>query len=166
MEEETTELDKAIQQHITVKTPSQIARMVGVTPEEVIRRAGEMKEEVDALTIQQNIYFLTTRLNQIAVQAQEDAQSAMNAKDKGGLYSAAVGAIRESLKQLNLVEKRNDEAVDALNHKRMLEILRLFDVVVSRGVKELVATHGLDEDETLAVFQNKIVESAREIDGA
>lgn len=166
MEEDTTELDKAIQQYITVKTPSQIAQIVGTTPEEVIRRAGEMKEEVDALTIQQSIYFLTTRLNQIAIQAQTDAQNAKEARDKGGLYSAAVGAIRESLKQLNLVEKKNDQAVELLNHKRMLEILRLFDTVVSKGVKELVATHGLDEDKTLAVFQDKIVESARAIDGA
>lgn len=164
MEEETTELDKAIQQHITVKTPSQIARMVGVTPEEVIRRAGEMKEEIDALTIEEQITFLMQRLNRIAASAERDAEQALESRDRGALYSAATGAIKESLKQAQILKKEHSGAVVELNNKRMREILRLFDVVVQRGVEQIAEEHELDSTELMAVFQGHIVEAAREIE--
>lgn len=164
MEEDTTELDKAIQQYITVKTPSQIAQIVGTSAEEVIHRAREMKDEIDAITLEEQITFLTHRLNQIAVDAQNDAKNAQDARDKGGLYSAAVGAIRESLKQANTLKKENSNAVAELNQKRLREILRLFDVVVQRGVEQIAQEKDLDPAELMGVFQGHIVEAAKEIE--
>ena len=163
MDERETELDKAIQQYITVKTPSEIANIVGVTPEEVIHRAREMRDEIDAISIEEQITFLMFRLNRIAADAEKDAHNA-GPRDKGGLYSAAVGAIRESLKQINTLKKENAQAITELNQKRLQELLRLFDVVVELGVKELVENHDLDYTETLGVFQRNIVEAAKEIE--
>lgn len=163
-EEDFTQLDKQIARYIETKTPREIADLAGVTPERVIARAEEMKDEQDAITLDTRIHFLMRRLDMIAQSALDDAQNAADAKEKGGLYSAAVGAIRESMKQLNLFKKENEAAIQELNQKRLQELLRLFDVVIDRGVGELVAEHGLDETEVTMIFQSKIVEAAKEIE--
>lgn len=163
--EDLPELDKYIARYIEVKTPREIAEIAGTTPERVISRAEEMKDEQDAITLDARIHFLLIRLNQIAISAQNDAEVATDAKEKGGLYSAAVGAIRESMKQLNLFKKENESAVAELNQKRLRELLRLFDYIVGEGVREVSRKYSLDEDELIGIFQDKIVDSAREIDG-
>ena len=66
---ETTELDKCIALYIETKTPREIAERAGVTPERVIARAEEMKDEADALSIEASIHFLMRRLNAIAANA-------------------------------------------------------------------------------------------------
>ena len=164
-EEEYSELDKAIALYIEVKTPREIAVIVGTTPDRVIARAEEMKDEVDALSIEAQIYFLVRRLNKIAADAQDKAEKTAGAKDAAGLYSAAVQAISNSLKQLNLLKKENESAIAELNQKRIREILRLFDAVVWSGVKDISKKHGLNEDELLDVFQGKIKDSAAAVDG-
>lgn len=163
-EEELSTLDKYISRYIEVKTPREIAELAGTTPERVISRAEAMKDEVDALSIDAKLYFAITRLNQIAMDAQNDAANAADARDKGGLYSAAVGAIRETLKQYNILKKENESAVLELNRKRVQELLRLFDVVIDRGVQEVAEVHGIDRTELLATFQTKIVEAAKELE--
>lgn len=162
--EEQSTLDKYIARYILVKSPREIADLAGTSPERVIARAEEMKDEVDALTLDTKIHFLMDRLNAIAIDAQNDAANAADAKDKGSLYSAAVSAIRESMKQLNLFKKENESAVAELNQKRLQELLRLFDVVIARGVEEIAMTNNLDDKELLSVFQSKIVEAAKEIE--
>lgn len=161
---ETTELDKCIALYIETKTPREIAERAGVTPERVIARAEEMKDEADALSIEASIHFLMRRLNSIAANAQKAADDAPNAKDAAGLYSASVSAITQSLKQLNAFKKENDGAVAELNNKRVIELLRLFDVIVVRGSKQLADTHGLDVEEVKEVFMNNITIAARELD--
>lgn len=164
MLEETSELDKLIQQYITVKTPREIGEMVGVPPEKVIKRAGEMKDDIDAITLEQQITFLMFRLNRIAANAENDAAEA-GYEFKGGLYSAATGAIKESLKQIGVIKKLNDDKVEALNQKRLQELLRLFDVIVARGVSQISSTYDLNEKEITAVFQDNIVAAAQELEG-
>lgn len=164
MEEDFTQLDKQIARYIETKTPREIADLAGVTPERVIARAEEMKDEQDAITLDTRIHFLMRRLDSIAQSALDDAQNAADAKEKGGLYSAAVGAIRESMKQLNLFKKENEAAVQELNQKRVTEILRLLDVIVLMGVEEISATYGIDETDLSLIFQSKIVEAAKELE--
>lgn len=163
-EEEYTELDKAIADFIETKTPRYIAERTGVTPERVIARAEEMKDEVDALSIDAQLYFLTRRLNVIASEAQQKARNTPLAKDASGLYSAATQAISTAIKQLNTLKKENDTAKVELNRKRQLEILRLFDVVIELGSQDVSDTYGLDKTEVLTKYQNKIVQAAMEIE--
>lgn len=164
MDEEETNLDKHIALYIETKTPREIAKLAGVTPQRVIARAEEMKDEADALSIEASIHFLMRRLNSIAANAQKAADDAPNAKDAAGLYSASVSAITQSLKQLNAFKKENDSAVVELNNKRVLELLRLFDVIVVRGSKQLADAHGLDVEEVKEVFMNNITIAAKELD--
>lgn len=163
-EMETTELDKCIALYIETKTPREIAERAGVTPERVIARAEEMKDEADALSIEASIHFLMRRLNAIAANAQKAADDAPSAKDAAGLYSASVSAITQSLKQLNLFKKENDGAVAELNNKRIQFLLRMFDSVVEKGVSDIALEHGLDKGELLTSFQKRIMDAARELD--
>lgn len=164
MDEEETNLDKHIALYIETKTPREIAKLAGVTPQRVIARAEEMKDEADALSIEASIHFLMRRLNAIAASAQKAADNAPNAKDAAGLYSASVSAITQSIKQLNQFKKENDGAVIELNNKRIQFLLRMFDSVVDKGVTDIALEHGLDKGELLSSFQKRIMDAAREID--
>lgn len=163
MAEDFSELDRIIQQYITVRTPREIADMVGTTPERVIKRAQELKDEIDALTLEEQITFLMFRLNRIAADAENDAKLA-GYEFKGGLYSAATSAIKESLRQIGTLKKENDDRVEALNQKRLQELLRLFDVIVARGVAQISKTYGLDEKALTEVFQENILAAAKEVE--
>ena len=163
-EEEYSELDKAIALYIEVKTPREIAVIVGTTPDRVIARAEEMKDEVDALSIEAQIYFLVRRLNKIAADAQDKAEKTAGAKDAAGLYSAAVQAISNSLKQLNLLKKENDTAKVELNRLRERELLRLFDVVVNMGSEVAALRYNIDKQELLEVFKSQLKPAVHEVE--
>lgn len=164
MDSENKELDGIISRNIGIKTPREIAELAGVTAHEVIRRAEELKDEHDAITLESKIHFLLVRLDQIAIEAQEAASKAPTARDASGLYTAATGAITQSLKQLATLKKENDGAVAELNRKRVQELLRLFDLVIEKGVADLAVEYDLDKTELLTVFQGHIVGAARELD--
>lgn len=163
MDEEYSELDRLIQQYITVKSPREIAELAGTDATVVIKRAQQMKDEIDALTLEEQITFLMFRLNRIAADAENDAKEA-GYEFKGGLYSAATGAIKESLRQISILKKDNDSRVEALNQKRVAELLRLFDFIVARGVAEISKTYNIDKTELMEVFQEHIITAAREIE--
>lgn len=164
MLEDYTELDRLIRQYVTVKTPREIAEMVGVPVTAVIKRTQEMQDEIDSLTLEAQITFLMFRLNRIAADAEADAKDA-DYRDKGALYSAATGAIKESLRQVSILKKDNDSKVEALNQLRLRELLSLFDVIVARGVSQIAKSYDLDEATLTEVFQENIVVAAREIEG-
>lgn len=165
MDSENKELDGIISRNIGIKTPREIAELAGVTAHEVIRRAEELKDEHDAITLESKIHFLLVRLDQIAVEAQEAASKAPTARDASGLYTAATGAITQSLKQLAALKKENDGAVAELNRKRLTAILHMFDIIVSRGVGEISEKYGIQEGELLELFRGHISTAAAEVEG-
>ena len=164
MEIETTEIDKYIRTYVGIKSPREIADLSGASVQDVIRRAEGMKDEVDALSIEAQISFAMRSLNEIASDAKTAAASAPSAKDASGLYSAAVAAIAQSLKQLNALKKENDGAVVTLNNLRMQEILRLYDVVIEQGSRNLAKAHGLNEEEVKDYYLNSIVIAAKTLE--
>ena len=162
--EDTTELDKYIARYVGIRSPREIAGLAGCDTHDVIRRAEEMKDEVDALSIEAQISFTLRSLNEIAADAKTDAATSTDNRAQAGLYSAAVSAHAQSLKQLATLKKENDGAVAELNRKRVQELLRLFDLVLEKGVADLAVEHDLDKTELLTVFQGHIVGAARELD--
>ena len=164
MSEDFGELDRLIRQFVTVKTPREIGVLVGVEPEVVIRRVQELRDEIDVLTLEEQVTFLMFRLNRIAADAENDAKGA-GYEFKGGLYSAATSAIKESLRQLNVLKKSNEDAVERLNGLRFREVLRLVDEVVVRGVGEIAERFELDEGVLLGVFRSHLEGAAREVEG-
>lgn len=163
--EDTAELDKYIARYVGIRSPREIAELSGTTARDVIRRAEEMKDEVDALSIEAQISFTLRSLNEIAADAKTDAANSTDNRDKAGLYSAAVSAHAQSLKQLAALKKENDGAVAELNRKRLTAILHMFDIIVSRGVGEISEKYGIQEGELLELFQGHISTAAAEVEG-
>lgn len=161
--EQTTVYDAEIWDRLGSKSPKQIADDLGVTPTFVVGRVKELLEAVDALTIEQQISQAMVRLNQIAQDAQDAAKNTID-EYKAGMWNSAISAHAKVLDQLHRLKKQNDGAVDELNRRRIAELVALMSEVVTAGVQEIVARHGLDEDELLDLFNDKLLEAAHKRD--
>lgn len=155
------DLDSLILKYIGVKTPRQIAEMVGVDPKVVLARKDELLNEIDVLTLDQKRAKLIVELQEIARNAMEKAK---NIPDEfyAGTLNAAVNAQREVLRQLEVQEKRDTDAVMQLNQLRIRELLRLMDAVLGSGVAVIATRFNLDQEELMEVFYELMeVESER-----
>lgn len=162
-DEDMTELDRNIMRYVGVKTPRAIAEMTGHTAEEVLRRKDTLLDEVDALTIDQQITKIMITLGRIATDA-EDAAANADYRDKGPLYSAAVTALSHQVKQLNSLKKDNDSKVVELNRLRLQEMMRFFDEVIDRGSEKIARDNDLEKTVLISVFNSFIVDSARAVE--
>lgn len=155
--------DSVIQRWIGVKTPREIADMTGLEPFEVVRRAHQILEEVDVLTLrQQQVQFLQN-LNRIARETEEAAKDA-DPEFKAGLYNNAISSYKEILRRLETLEARQDAAVDRLNAMRVRELLRLFDAVVGAGVLEIERKYNIPAEELELIFRDKLTSQAAQLD--
>ena len=156
-------LDTLISRYIGIKTPREIASMAGVDVADVLRRKTELIDEVDVLS-------LSEKRAKIMIELQDLARSARDKVDNiddefyAGTVNAIVNAQAKMLQQLEYLEKKDADSVDQLNWMRVRELLRLMDVVVASGVREIASEHGLDEAELSAVFSSKLVEEAERLE--
>lgn len=156
-------IDKTIWRHIGRKPVAEIAKMAGMHPNEVLRRKNELLESVDVLTIQEKRTRLMVELEEIGADARDRFK---NASDEfaAGLLNSSVAAMKTVLGELARAEKADQGALERLNELRLRELLRLMDRVVISSTKEIAAKYELSEDELQEVFQEKLVEEAREMD--
>lgn len=155
--------DRLIWKHIGRKPVSEIAKMSGMKPEEVLRRKNEMLEETDVLTIQQKRQKLLMELDEMAAHAREKAES-ISSEFYAGTINASVSAIKTMLTELNRMESKSSGEVEKLNSMRLQELMRLMDKVVFASTAEIADRYELDEDELQVIFQEKLVEEARRLD--
>ena len=123
---------------VGTRTPKQIADELGLPPAEVVRRTREMLESVDILTIEQQRQKLMIDVGRIARKAEEAFDNSLDERNKSGLLNSAVNAQKEVLRQLEKMETRNAEAVDALNRMRVAELVRLVETAVVNTLAELL----------------------------
>lgn len=142
-----------------------IAEELSLKPEEVLAVKREMLDSVDVLTIDQQRQQLMIEMRMVAQDSRRAAELTID-EYKAGLYNSAIAADKELLKQLAAMERKDSSAVEKLNEMRVRELLRLMDQVVRLGVVEIATKHGLDEHKILEVFQNRLVDAARELDAA
>ena len=133
---------------VGTRTPKQIADELGLPPAEVVRRTREMLESVDVLTIEQQRQKLMIDVGRIARKAEEAFDNVYDERNKSGLLNSAVNAQKEVLRQLEKMETRNAEAVDALNRMRVAELVRLVETAVVDTLAELVP----DREDAMDVF--------------
>ena len=133
---------------VGTRTPKQIADELGLPPAEVVRRTREMLESVDILTIEQQRQKLMIDVGRIARKAEEAFDNSLDERNKSGLLNSAVNAQKEVLRQLEKMETRNAEAVDALNRMRVAELVRLVETAVVDTLAELVP----DREDAMDVF--------------
>lgn len=155
-------IDTYIWRHVGRKPVSEIAKEVGVKPEEILRRKNELLESVDVLTIQQKRQKLLMELDEMAARAREKAET-IGSEFYAGTINASVSAIKAVLGELNRMEKTDQGALDRLNQQRIQELLRLVDTTVSSTFDRVAAQHKLEKDDLMEIFQEELMESAREI---
>lgn len=165
VEDSMDRADKIIMRHIGRKPISEIAKLIGWKPEEVMRRKSELINSIDVLTIQEKRAKILYELDEMAAKAREKAESTID-EYAAGLLNSAAAAMKTVLVELARMEKQDSGAVEKLNQLRVRELMRLVDAVVVSSVREIAATHKLDESELLEVFQEHMVEEARALEEA
>lgn len=147
------------------KSVRELSEETGLAPEQVhaVRRA--LFEEIDVLTVDEQITKALVSMQELADHALAKAKNVQEERNYSGVINSSVNAQEKILKQLRAMRKEDTSKVDALNAMRVRELLALMDRVVQSGVKELAEEHGLDEADTLQVFTNRLVSEALALDG-
>lgn len=156
-------VDRIIWANIGLKSVREIANLAGLKPEEVLRRKSELLDEIDVLSIAEKEARILVELDGMARDMRERAANTID-EYASGMINSSVAALKTMLSQLDRLKKQDQGKIEALNQLRVKELLRLVDETVARSVREIAATHGLDESELMEVFQGHLVDAARELE--
>lgn len=156
-------VDEIIWKHIGLKSVREIADLCGVKPEAVLRRKNELLDEIDVLSIAEKEARILVELDGMARDMRERAANTID-EYASGMINSSVAALKTMLSQLDRLKKQDQGKIEALNQLRVKELLRLVDETVARSVREIAATHDLDETELMEVFQGHLVDAARELE--
>lgn len=156
-------VDEIIWKHIGLKSVREIADLCGIKPEAVLRRKNELLDEIDVLSIAEKEARILVELDGMARDMRERAANTID-EYASGMINSSVAALKTMLSQLDRLKKQDQGKIEALNQLRVKELLRLVDETVARSVREIAATHDLDETELMEVFQGHLVDAARELE--
>lgn len=156
-------VDEIIWKHIGLKSVREIAELCGIKPEAVLRRKNELLDEIDVLSIAEKEARILVELDGMARDMRERAANTID-EYASGMINSSVAALKTMLSQLDRLKKQDQGKIEALNQLRVKELLRLVDETVARSVREIAATHDLDESELMEVFQGHLVDAARELE--
>lgn len=145
------------------KTVRQMAEETGLKPEEVLRKKTEVLEGVDVLTIQEKRALFMMELSDMSREVRERAT---NAKDEfyAGMINASTANIKLMFGELTRMEKADTGKVEALNQKRVAELVSLMREVIDVSVVEIAAKYSLDEQDLFDVFNRRMAEAAQKRD--
>lgn len=156
-------IDRVIWRGIGVKSVRQIAEEAGIKPEEVLRRKGELLDEIDVLSVAEKRIRIMAELDGMARDARERA-ARVSDEFAAGLLNSSVAAMKTVLGELTRMEKADNGKVEALNQLRIKELLRLIDATVARSVAEISVSYDIPQEDLMAVFQGYLTATAREVD--
>lgn len=162
-------LDKVIRRYAGIKSARQIADLTGYTPDEVIRRRNALVDSIDELSLQAQMSFILSELQDTAREYrakadQIDPNDPDTGRNIGPIITASIQAQKAAMQQLQNIQKANQGAVEALNSKRIAELTRLVDLTVVASVAVIAERHGLDESELLSIFQERLVKEAERLE--
>ena len=156
-------IDRVIWRGIGVRSVRQIAEEAGIKPEEVLRRKGELLDEIDVLSVAEKRVRIMAELDGMARDARERA-ARVSDEFAAGLLNSSVAAMKTVLGELSRIEKQDQGKIQALNELRRQEILRLIDSAARKTFSAPSAEHDIPEDDMMALFQESLSEAAREIE--
>lgn len=145
------------------KSPRVIAAELGRTPEEVLRRKEELLGVVDSLTLREMRAKFMVDLQGIAEDAWERSKG-IEDRAYGSAITAASGAMKTLLGEIARMEKQSSGEVEALNQKRVQELVSLMREVIDLSVVEIATKHDLPEAELFDVFNARLVQAAQKRD--
>ena len=157
-------ISRYVWKRIGKESARDMAKALGVSPDEILRVKRDLAESVDALTVDVQRAKLLRSLQELADDAHERAQNVSDERNYAGIVNAAAGAIDKLLKELRRTGAENSDAVNALNQLRINELLQLIDVTVARTLEDIAIEHDLDESELLGIFQRHLKPVAEELD--
>ena len=157
-------IERYVWSRVGKESARDMAKALGVPPEEILRVKRDLAESVDALTVDVQRAKLLRSLQELADDAHERAQNVADERNYAGIVNAAAGAIDKLLKELRRTGAENSDAVNALNQLRINELLRLIDVTVARTLEDIAFEYDLDEGELLGIFQRHLKPVAEELD--
>ena len=156
-------IDRVIWRGIGVRSVRQISEEAGIKPEEVLRRKGELLDEIDVLSVAEKRVRIMAELDGMARDARERA-ARVSDEFAAGLLNSSVAAMKTVLGELSRMEKADNSKVAELNQKRVAELVSLMREVIDISVVEIAASHGLDEQELYDVFNRRMREAAEKRD--
>ena len=156
-------IDRLIWKNVGLLPVSQVAKLAGIKPEEVLRRKSELLEEVDVLSVEQSRQKLMVDLQTIARKAQDDYDSSPW-ETKAGLLNTAISAMKQIFNEFNRSEKNNSAKIEALNNLRKREIVNLYVAVVNSGVGEISDKYGVPQEELFEVFNRYMREESQRLE--
>ena len=137
-----------------------MAKALGVSPDEILRVKRDLAESVDEITLQVQKARLMRTLQEIADDAKDEFETAP-AEFKAGLLNSSVAAIKTLLVELNRTSKQDLEAVAALNQLRVRELYLLMTEVVETGIDTVSERHKIPKSELVDIFNEKLTDAAR-----
>lgn len=156
-------IDRIIWRAIGTKSVRTIADETGLSVDEVLKRKNELRDEIDVLSLQEKRQKLLIDLDEL-YRGLMDKLDSTSEEFLAGTANAATAAMKVILAELTRLEKADTSAVDALNQKRVRELLRLIDAVVVLSVSEIAEKHSLDEDELMDTFNHHLREESLRLD--
>ena len=157
-------ISRYVWKRIGKESARDMAKALGVSPDEILRVKRDLAESVDALTVDVQRAKLLRSLQELADDAHERAQNVSDERNYAGIVNAAAGAIDKLLKELRRTGAENSDAVNSLNQLRINELLHLIDVTVARTLEDIAIENDLDESELLGIFQRHLKPVAEELD--
>ena len=157
-------IERYVWSRIGKESARDMAKALGVSPEEILRVKRSIVEEVDAISIEVQKARLMRTLQEIADDAKEEFEHAP-AEFKSGLLNSSVSAIKTLLVELNRTSKQDSEAVARLNELRTREILRLIDSTVNKTLDEISETYDLDRADLTRMFRGHLDREAKAMEG-
>lgn len=155
---------RTIYKYAPYKTIREIANLTGLKPEQVLAAKRQIIDSIDILTINEWRAKLLMDLQALSDEAMSAFETVAEEKAKAPLLVAATGAMKAVLAEFRNMAKEDTREVDALNAKRLKEILRLFDSVVIRLIDHVSENSDLDKDELIDLTAGWMHEEAEAMD--
>ena len=153
-------ISRYVWKHIGKESARDMAKALGVSPDEILRVKRDLAESVDEITLQVQKARLMRTLQEIADDAKDEFETAP-AEFKAGLLNSSVAAIKTLLVELNRTSKQDLEAVAALNQLRVRELYLLMTEVVETGIDTVSERHKIPKSELVDIFNEKLTDAAR-----
>ena len=153
-------ISRYVWKRIGKESARDMAKALGVTPDEILRVKRELAESIDEISIQVQKARLMRTLQEIADDAKDEFETAP-AEFKAGLLNRSVAAIKTLLVELNRTSKQDSEAVAALNQLRVKELYLLMTEVVETGIDTVSERHKIPKSELVGIFNEKLADAAR-----
>lgn len=158
-------LDKVIRRYAGIKSARQIADLTGYTPDEVIRRRNALVDSIDELSLQAQMSFILSELQDTAREYrakadQIDPNDPDTGRNIGPIITASIQAQKAAMQQLQNIQKANQGAVDTLNERRQEELLSLIKETIYTSISVISERYSVDYGDLMVIFQENLKRAA------